>query len=145
MARASFLARRSDRDTFAFDTESSEEPSHWRRSLRRLSAFVLFAALLVLPSRLLLAQGSSPSIKSVDPPSCKVNDSLSVSGENLGKTAVSAVYLSDEKTDYKAVIVEQASDKIVLKVPQVKPGDYNVSIQAGTSIYIQPVRVTVER
>jgi hypothetical protein len=42
------------------------------------------------------------------------------------------------------VIVQQASDKIVLKIPQVKPGDYNVSVQAGAAIYIQPVRLTVQ-
>jgi IPT/TIG domain len=144
MAGASFLARRSNRETLASHTESSEETAHAVRGLRWLLAVIGFAALVTLPSHLILAQGS-PSIKSVDPPSCKVNDSISVAGENLGKSMVSAVYLSDEKTDYKAVIVQQESAKIVVKVPQVKPGDYNVSIQTGAAIYIQPVRITVER
>jgi hypothetical protein len=111
--------------------------------MRRIFALTVFAILLVLPLRLTLAQ-NSPSVKSVDPTSGKVNDSISVEGENLGKGVVSAVYLSDEKSDYKAVIVQQASDKIVLKIPQVKPGDYNVSVQAGAAIYIQPVRLTVQ-
>jgi hypothetical protein len=32
----------------------------------------------------------------------------------------------------------------VMKVPQVKPGSYNVSVEEGTAIYIQPVRFSVE-
>ncbi len=143
MARASILPRRSNRDAFVFRTEFARGEESSRKALYRMLALTAFAALLVLPLRFTLAQGS-PSVKAVDPTSGKVNDSISVEGENLGKTVVSAVYLSDEKSDYKAVIVQQASDKIVLKIPQVKPGDYNVSIQAGAAIYIQPVRFTVQ-
>jgi hypothetical protein len=54
------------------------------------------------------------------------------------------VYLSDDKSDYKAALVEQAGDKIVVKVPRVKAGNYNVSIQVGNNIYIQPVRFEVQ-
>lgn len=143
MARASILPRRSNRDAFAFRARFLREEKSSRKALHRMLALTVFAALLVLPSRFTLAQ-SSPSVKAVDPTSGKVNDSISVQGENLGKGVVSAVYLSDEKSDYKAVIVEQANDKIVLKIPQVKPGDYNVSVQAGAAIYIQPVRLTVQ-
>ena len=67
-----------------------------------------------------------------------------MTGENLGKSNVSAVFLSDDKTDYKATVVEQSDGKIVMKVPQVKAGDYKVSLQAGNNIYIQPVRFTVQ-
>lgn len=143
MARASILPRCSNRDAFVFRSKFARGEESSRKSLRRMLALTAFAALLVLPLRFTLAQ-SSPSVKSVDPTSGKVNDSISLEGENLGKTVVSAVYLSDDKSDYKAVIVQQASDKIVLKIPQVKPGDYNVSIQAGAAIYIQPVRFTVQ-
>jgi IPT/TIG domain len=109
---------------------------------------VALAALVVLgciaiPASRILAQ-NSPSITAVDPTSGKVNDSITVTGQNLGKPAVAAVFLSDDKNDYKAVVVQQANDKIVLKVPDVKPGAYNVSIQEGTAIYIQPVRFHVE-
>ncbi|HEY6444375.1 MAG TPA: IPT/TIG domain-containing protein [Candidatus Acidoferrales bacterium] len=143
MARASILPRCSNRDAFVFCAKFARGEGSSRKPLHRLLAMTAFAALLVLPLRFTLAQ-SSPSVKSVDPTSGKVNDSISLEGENLGKTIVSAVYLSDDKSDYKAVIVQQASDKIVLKIPQVKPGDYNVSIQAGAAIYIQPVRFTVQ-
>jgi IPT/TIG domain len=104
---------------------------------------LVFAALGVLPSRAVLAQ-DTPSMTTVDPLSGKVNDQITVTGVNLGKGSISAVFLSDEKNDYKAAIVEQSDTKIVIKVPQVKPGSYNVSYQKGNSIYIQPVRFTVE-
>ena len=126
-----------------FFAPNSPGRSSTRKALNRMLTLTAFAALLALPLRLTLAQ-NSPSVKTVDPTSGKVNDSISVEGENLGKGVVSAVYLSDDKSDYKAVIVEQASNKIVLKIPQVKPGDYNVSLQAGAAIYIQPVRLTVQ-
>jgi hypothetical protein len=65
-------------------------------------------------------------------------------GQNLGKESVSGVFLSDDKEDYKATVVEQAGQKIVMKVPQVKAGDYNVSILVGDKILILPARFKVE-
>jgi hypothetical protein len=102
----------------------------------------MLAAILFL-APLLLAQGS-PQVTGVDPAAGKVSDSVTVSGQNLGKGSVSAVYLSDDKTDNKAAIVEQADDKIVIKVPKVKAGSYNVSIQIGNQIMILPVRFEVQ-
>ncbi len=143
MVRASIPPRRSNRDAFVFRTELALRKESSRKALHRMLVLTAFAALLALPLCSTLAQ-NSPSVKAVEPTSGKVNDSISVEGENLGRSVVSAVYLSDEKSDYKAVIVQQASDKIVLKIPQVKPGDYNVSVQTGAAIYIQPVRFTVQ-
>jgi hypothetical protein len=105
-----------------------------------LFAFALFAALTVPVA---LAQ-DNPHVTGVDPAMGKANDTVTVAGENLGKAKVAAIFLSDEKDDHKATVVSQESDKIVIKVPSVKPGDYNVSIQAGNSIFIQPVRFTVQ-
>jgi len=143
MARASILPRCSDRDAFVFRAKFPRGELSSRKALYWMLTLTAFATVLLLPLRFTLAQ-SSPSVKTVDPTSGKVNDSISVEGENLGKGVVSAVYLSDDKSDYRAVIVQQANDKIVLKIPQVKPGDYNVSVQAGAAIYIQPVRFTVQ-
>jgi IPT/TIG domain len=108
-----------------------------------LGALLGIALILLTPSHAVLAQ-NAPSFTTVDPLSGKVNDQITVTGANLGKASISAVFLSDEKNDYKAAIVEQSDTKIVMKVPQVKPGSYNVSYQKGNSIYIQPVRFTVE-
>ncbi len=79
----------------------------------------------------------------MDPSSGKVNDTVTVAGENLAKTEVSAVFLSDDKNDYKATVVDQTAEKIVIKVPQVKPGGYNVSIQVGDKLFIKPVKFKV--
>ncbi len=98
---------------------------------------------VILLSALSRAQ-NAPQVSGVDPASGKVNDTVTVSGDNLGKANVSAVYLSDDKNDYKAIIVEQADDKIQMKVPQVKPGPYNISIQVGDKLFIKPVKFTVE-
>jgi IPT/TIG domain len=114
-----------------------------RRGILIGLAFLAAAALLVLSVAPLFAQ-NEPHIATVDPASGKVSDTITVTGENLGKGHVSAVFLSDKKTDYKATVVEQSADKIVMKVPQVAPGDYNVSVQTGNTIFIQPVRFTVE-
>jgi hypothetical protein len=107
-------------------------------------AMLAIAMLFALPWETAFAQQDTPTFSSVDPLSGKVNSEITVSGNNLGKSMISAVFLSDDKNDYKAVIVDQSDTKIVMKVPAVKPGSYNVSYQRGNSIYIQPVRFTVE-
>ena len=104
--------------------------------------YTLLALLLSL-SPLTFAQ-ANPQITGVDPASGKVNDSISVAGTNLGKSNVSGIFLSDDKDDFKATVVEQSDEKIVMKVPQVKSGVYNVSIQVGNKLLIKPVRFTVE-
>jgi hypothetical protein len=110
-----------------------------RTTRRRL---VLLAAVVFL-SPLIFAQ-STPQVTGVDPPSGKVNDTVTVSGQNLGKEAVSAVSLSDDKNDYRATVMEQTAEKIVMKIPQVKPANYNVSIQVGDKLFIKPVRFKVQ-
>jgi hypothetical protein len=103
----------------------------------------LFLAGVILFSSLAVAQ-NAPQVTGVDPESGKVNDTVTVSGSNLGKAVVSSVFLSDDKNDYKAVIVEQSDDKITLKVPQVKAGAYNISVQVGDKLFIKPVKFKVE-
>ena len=88
--------------------------------------------------------GTGPRVTGIAPTSGKIGDSLTVNGENLGQDAVKAVFLSDAEKDYKGTVVEQTNEKIVLKVPDVKPGEYNISIQVGNNIFIQPVRFTVQ-
>jgi IPT/TIG domain len=112
------------------------------RTSNARTRLVLLAAIVFL-APLIFAQ-STPQVTGVEPPSGKVNDSVTVSGENLGKSNVSAVFLSDDKNDYKATVVEQSEQKIVMKVPQVKSGNYNVSIQVGDKLFIKPVRFKVE-
>jgi len=104
----------------------------------------VFLAAVVLFSSLAVAQ-NAPQVTGVDPASGKVSDTVTVSGSNLGKASVSSVFLSDDKNDFKATIVDQSDDKITVKVPQVKPGDYNVSVQVGDKLFIKPVKFKVEQ
>ena len=117
------------------------EPVHVRRGFMRNRILVVAAAVFLSP--VVFAQATA-KVTGVNPSSGKANDSVTVMGEGLSKGSVVAVFLSDDKSDYKATIVDQAADKIVMKVPQVKPGGYNVSIQVGTGILIEPVRFTVQ-
>ena len=111
---------------------------------RRLSMISFIIAMLVLSVAPHLPAQNSPKINMVDPATGKVNDNVTLTGQNLGKEAVSGVFLSDDKDDFKATLVEQENAKIVLKVPQVKSGGYNISIQEGDKILILPLRFTVQ-
>jgi hypothetical protein len=134
-----------DRVCTAWRTECPLERNgrHRNKYIQTTLAFLTTAALLMLLGPLLFAQGS-PQVTGVDPSSGKVNDTVTLAGEHLGKGTVSAVFLSDDKTDYNATLVEQDEGRIVMKVPRVRPGRYNISIQTGNAIYIQPVRFTVQ-
>jgi len=100
-------------------------------------------AIAIFLSPIAFAQ-NSPQVTGVDPNSGKVNDTVTVAGTNLDKAAVSAIYLSDDKNDYKAAVVEQSGEKIVIKIPEVKAGGYNISIQVGDKLFIKPVKFTVQ-
>jgi hypothetical protein len=91
---------------------------------------------------LLFAQNAA-KVTALEPTSGKVNDSVTVTGENLGKDSVAEVFLSDADTDFTATLVEQADQKIVMKVPKVKAGSYNFSIKVKDRILILPLRFAV--
>ena len=122
---------------------SSKNGTNTERGRSLYKRWVLLAG-VILFSSLVVAQ-NAPQVTGVDPDSGKVNDTVTVSGSNLGKATVSSVYLSDDKNDYKATIVDQSDAKITMKVPQVKAGDYNVSVQVGDKLFIKPVKFKVEQ
>jgi hypothetical protein len=107
------------------------------------SKWTLVAASFTLGIVPLLFAQSSPKVASIDPTSGKANDRLTLTGENLDKDNVANVFLSDDKDDTKADVVEQAAAKIVVKVPQVKAGSYNVSVQVKDRILILPLKFSV--
>ena len=113
-----------------------------KRNVWRFS-FAAGALLLLCLVQFVSAQ-NLPKVTAVDPGAGKVNDNVTLTGENLGKASVSAVFLSDDKDDFKATLVEQEAGKIILKVPQVKSGGYNISIQEGDKILILPIHFTVQ-
>jgi hypothetical protein len=92
----------------------------------------------------MLRAQASPKITGVEPETAKVGAALTVNGENLGKETVEAFYFSDDAKDYKAVVTSQSANKVVVTIPELKPGPYNLSVKVGDNIFIQPARVTIE-
>ena len=128
-------------DIMSLPSVKNKKEALRRKRKTRTRLLFLFGAVLVAP--LIFAQ-STPQVTGVEPSSAKVNESVTLSGQNLGKDLVSGVFLSDDKSDFKATVVEQGAEKIVVKVPQVKLGNYNISIQVGDKIFIKPVRFKVQ-
>jgi hypothetical protein len=87
-----------------------------------------------------------PRCVSVDPDTAKVGDAVTVKGENLSKTILSEVYLTDGSKDTKVLISEQTNTEIKFKVPEVRPGRYHLAALTanGSSMVDQPVVLTVE-
>jgi hypothetical protein len=119
------------------------EVSKVRHRSRNAFGVLFLLTAVVLLAQLVVAQ-ARPHVTMVDPQAGKVGDNVTLTGETLGKEGVSAVFLSDDTTDHKAVVVEQSAEKIVMKVPQLKAGSYNVSIQVGEQIFVLPLRFSVQ-
>jgi hypothetical protein len=98
---------------------------------------------IVLLAPFLISQ-STPRVTGVEPVAGKVGDNLTITGENLDEGSVAGALLSDTEKDYPAEVVAQEAAKIVIKVPEVKAGDYNVALKVGDAILIQPMRFKVE-
>jgi IPT/TIG domain len=134
--------RRSDPISLPSHSVSPFAPRRHRKAQLAKGALLALAAALVAfaaTSSVLRAQGAAAEISTITPNTGKADDSITIVGKNLEKKVVAAVYLSDAKLDHKAEVVDQEPTKIVIKVPALKPGDYNISVEESGSIYIQPV------
>jgi hypothetical protein len=89
----------------------------------------------------------TPMLRTVDPDSVKAGAFATVSGENLDKSRVSELYVTNGTVDVKLDIVEQTSTAIKFKLPaKVAPGRYNMMVLlAGDPprLIEEPARVTV--
>ena len=89
-----------------------------------------------------------PMLSSVDPPSGKVGDVLTVQGVNLGTDCVAAVYLTNGNVDLKVVITLQTSTTIKFKIPpHAGPGRFALMLltsEIEPKLIEQPVKITVE-
>ncbi len=107
-----------------------------------------FIALLTLVASLAVGQEAAPRMTSVEPGNGKVGSELTITGENLIKTVVAKVYLTDGKNDTEVQIVDQAATTLKFRIPkEAKPGRFSLMILTGGKEpkYIeQPVKVTVE-
>ena len=108
-----------------------------------------FASLLialVLSAALFAFQGF-PRVTTVEPDSGKAGDTVSAKGENLDKTSIGEVYLTDGSKDTKVQIEEQTNTEVKFKVPQsLKAGRYHIMVLTANkaSLIEQPVVFTVE-
>jgi hypothetical protein len=89
-----------------------------------------------------------PQMKAVEPGNGKAGDELTVSGENLDKTVVAKVYLTDGTHDYEVTMTTQEAATIKFKIPEkAKPGRLALMILTKgkePKLIEQPVKVTVE-
>jgi hypothetical protein len=85
-------------------------------------------------------------LTTVEPESGKVGDEASAKGENLDKTNICEIYLTDGKNDFKAVITGQSGAEIKFKVPKAQAGRYHLMLLTAKkdSMIEQPVVFTVE-
>jgi hypothetical protein len=105
----------------------------------------LVIALLLSPA--LFSFAGFPKVTTVEPDTGKVGDIISAKGENLDRSSIAEVYLTDGSHDTKAEITEQAEAQIKFKVPQnVKAGRYHILMLTADkkSLVEQPVVFTVE-
>jgi hypothetical protein len=96
----------------------------------------------------LYSQETMPRMTNVEPESGKVGDILTVSGDNLDKTQVAELYLTDGKKDTKVVMTEQTPTSIKFKIPvKARPGRFALMVLTTgkePKLIEQPVKVTVE-
>jgi hypothetical protein len=104
---------------------------------------------LALIQDALTGRAQSVRITSVDPPSARVGEVVSATGEGIGPANVDELYLTNDVEDAKLTMIEQTDKLIKFKVPAgVKPGRWALMIHtksgSGTKLFEQPVKVTVE-
>jgi len=89
-----------------------------------------------------------PKMNTVTPAAAKIGDVLTVDGENLDKSAVAELYLTDGKNDFKVVMDEQTAKSIRFKVPKTaKPGRFNLMVLTTgkePKLIEQPVKVNID-
>lgn len=94
-------------------------------------------------------QQATPRMTTVEPGNGKIGDVITVSGENLEKTQVAKVYLTDGQEDMQVEITEQAATAIKFKIPEkCKSGRFALMLLTTGNepkLIEQPVKLTVEQ
>jgi hypothetical protein len=103
-------------------------------------------ALLLMSAAALPAFQGMPKCTTVDPDTAKTGDTVNVTCENVDKSTVADLYLTDGKDDTKVGVMEHIADKIKFQVPRIKPGRYHIAFLTAnkSSMIEQPVVLTVE-
>jgi hypothetical protein len=105
----------------------------------------LFAVLIAM-AIMLVAFDAVPRCTSVDPDTGKKGDLITAKGENLGKTGIAELYLTNGTKDTKVDISDQSDVELKFKIPEMPAGRYRLLILTANraSLVEQPVVVTVE-
>jgi len=108
-----------------------------------------YLALLVLCSLAILslaAYDGFSKLVSVEPDTGKEGDVVSAKGENLDKSKIGQLFLTDGTKDTQATITEQSDSEIKFKIPKIAPGRYHLMLLTANkaSLIEQPVVITVE-
>jgi len=105
----------------------------------------LFAVLIAM-AIMLVAFDAVPRCTSVDPDTGKKGDLITAKGENLGKTGIAELYLTNGTKDTKVDISDQSDVEVKFKIPEIPAGRYRLLILTANraSLVEQPVVVTVE-
>src|SRR5204863_6311330 len=77
----------------------------------------LIVPLLMAANLAVYAQEAMPRMTTVEPQAGKIGDVVAVAGENLDKTNVAKVYLTDGKNDVICEVTEQTATAIKIKIP----------------------------
>jgi len=102
----------------------------------RLFNVLALMALLLFGTRLASAESIKepqalpvPIVQAVNPESAKPGDVVTVSGENLDKSRVTELYLTNGDVDLKVVIIDQSVKAIKFKVPEkATAGRYSLTV-----------------
>jgi len=93
-------------------------------------------------------QAAMPTMSSVDPESGKVGDVVVVTGANLDRESVAALYLTDGTTDVKVAIIEQTATSIKFRIPrEAKPGRLALMVLTPgktPKLIEEPVKISIE-
>ena len=92
---------------------------------------------------------SVPRMSTVDPGTGKAGDEITVAGENLEKSQVSKVYLTDGKNDVLVDLTEQSATSLKFKIPtKAIAGRFALMLLTTgkePKLIEQPVKLTVEQ
>ena len=107
-----------------------------------------FAVPLFLAAGLAAFAQTMPRMTTVDPINGKAGDEITVAGENLEKSQVAKVYLTDGKNDTVLDLTEQTATSIKFKIPaKATVGRFALMLLTtgkDPKLIEQPVKLTVE-
>jgi len=95
---------------------------------------VFVALALVFPGALLAGaaareQAPTPLMKAVQPDSARAGDEVTVSGTNLEKANIAAVYLTQGDKTIKVKLTSQSESEVKFHVPaDMKPGRFGIMV-----------------